>query len=176
MNTRELIAALQAADPTGDVPVCVANADLYFVERLPAYYDGSLEQLVHDETKRGKAWSIVGARLVRAGEKVRLRQMPVEDLLYEHPELPVEGGNPAVVERWRQQGRKLAQTLATEAAPEVPLPFGTRSPELHPFLGAAIEHYQGQLIGHVMRASGGRLNPALVLIALRKLVDNLDVA
>ena len=69
MTTAELIALLREADPDGTTPVCVANADVYFVQRLPAYYDGRLQQLVHDESKQPN-WTIVGAKILSAGEKV----------------------------------------------------------------------------------------------------------
>lgn len=91
MTTAELIALLQAADPAGTTPVCVGNEDVYFVDRLPAYYDGQLQQLVHDPAKVGKEWSIIGARVTSKGEKVKIVTMGVRDLLSEHPDIPVEG-------------------------------------------------------------------------------------
>lgn len=91
MTTAELIALLKAADPDGTTPVCVDNADVYFVDRLPAYYDGKLQQLIHDPAKRGKAWSIIGARITSAGEKVEIHTVSVSDLVHMHPEIPIEG-------------------------------------------------------------------------------------
>lgn len=129
---------LKAADPDGTTPVCVGNADVYFVQRLPAYYDGSLQQLVHDETKRGKAWSITGVRILRTGEKVDIRVMPADELIISHPDLTVEGGDPATVAQWRAEGRAIAGAV-------------TRHPRwvpLTPALQAAIDR------GDYVRASG----------------------
>ena len=106
MTTAELIAALRQADPAGTTPVCVANADVYFVQRQPAYYDGRLQQLVHDDAKRGKEWSIVGAKIISAGEKVDIVALSIRDVLIDHPDLPIEGGDPETIDRWRKEARK----------------------------------------------------------------------
>lgn len=106
MTTKELIAALLAADPGGDLPVCVGTDDIYFAEVLPGYYDGVPCQLVHDESKRGKAWSIAGVKYVRSSDKVRLCTMSTEDVLFDAPETPVEGGDPVRIEEWRAAGRE----------------------------------------------------------------------
>jgi len=105
MTTAELIEALRAADPDGTTPVCVGNEDVYFVQRLPAYYDGRLQQLVHDESLRGKAWSIVGARIITGGEKVSIVPLSIRDVLADDPDLPIDGGDPDVVDRWRAEAR-----------------------------------------------------------------------
>jgi hypothetical protein len=106
VTVAELIAALRAADPTGMLPVCVGNEDIYFVDALPAYYDGSLQQLVHDEAKRGKAWSVIGAKIIRSGRKVNLRALSIRDVLIDMPDLPIEGGDPAQIARWREEARE----------------------------------------------------------------------
>lgn len=105
MTTAELIAALREADPDGTTPVCVGNADVYFVQVLPAYYDGRLQQLVHDESKRGKEWSIVGAKIVSAGRKVDIVPMSIRDVLSDVPDLPIEGGDEETIARWRAEAR-----------------------------------------------------------------------
>jgi hypothetical protein len=107
VTTAELIAALRDADPDGTLPVCVGNADVYFVQTLPAYYDGRLQQLVHDESKRGKEWSIVGAKIITFGRKVCLHKMSIRDALVDWPDMPIEGGDPATIERWRAEARAL---------------------------------------------------------------------
>jgi hypothetical protein len=99
VTTAELIVALRDADPAGTTPVCVANADVYFVQRLPAYYDGRLQQLVHDERKRGKAWSIIGAKLISSGQKVDIVALSIRDILNDMPELPIEGGDEETIAR-----------------------------------------------------------------------------
>jgi hypothetical protein len=110
MTSAELIAALQAADPSGTTPVCIDNAEVYVVEKVPAYYDGSLERLVHDPALVGKCYSVIGARIVRSGDKVRIKALPIEGVLAEDPEAPIEMEFPdpsmaAWIEKCRQEGR-----------------------------------------------------------------------
>jgi hypothetical protein len=105
MTTAELIAALREVDPDGTTPVCVGNTDVYFVQRLPAYYDGCLQQLVHEERQRGKAWSIIGAKIVSGGEKVDIVAMSIRDVMCDMPDLPIEGGDPETIARWRAEAR-----------------------------------------------------------------------
>src|SRR4051812_10046921 len=107
MTTSELIKLLQEADPIGNTPVCIANADIYFVQRLPAYYDGRLQQLVHDESKIGKEWSIIGAKIITSGEKVDIVSMSIRDILVDMPDLPIEGGDPKDIEEWREKAREI---------------------------------------------------------------------
>lgn len=106
MTTGELIAALQAIDPSGDTPVCVGNADVYFVQRHAAYYDGALQQLIHDQTKRNNAWSIIGAKIITRGEKVDIVTMSIRDVLVDMPDLPIEGGDPETIARWRKESQE----------------------------------------------------------------------
>jgi len=106
MTTAELIAALREADPEGTTSVCVGNYDVYFVQRLPAWYDGRLQQLVHDEDKRGKQWSIIGAKIISNGYKIDIRALSIRDVLLDMPDLPVEGGDQETIERWRTEARE----------------------------------------------------------------------
>ena len=52
MKTKELIKELQELDPTGETEVVCGCGDIYFVEELPAYYDGRLGVLIKDESKK----------------------------------------------------------------------------------------------------------------------------
>ena len=113
MTTSDLIHLLQEADPGGTLPVCVGNADVYLVQNLPAYYDGALQQLVHDESKR-PFWTIIGARITRRGMKVDIVPMSVRDVLVDMPDLPVtfDDGDlyyPEAVERWRKEVRDVVE-------------------------------------------------------------------
>ncbi len=54
MKTKELIRQLQREDPSGELECCVDNSDIFFVEHLPAYYDGCLEVLVRDKSSELK--------------------------------------------------------------------------------------------------------------------------
>lgn len=79
MKTKKLIALLQEEDPSGELDVCVGNVDIHFVERLPAYYDGSLQVLERDEDC--KYYNITGGRYVRAGEKVNIHTLSITDAI-----------------------------------------------------------------------------------------------
>ena len=122
MTTAELIRLLQEADPEGTTPVCVGNQDVYLVQRLPAYYDGPLQQLVHDPAKVGKAWSVVGARLTASGYKVDIRPLSIRDAMEDNPDLPVDAdrGLVSMVEAWRDEERALIAELARESGTAQP--------------------------------------------------------
>lgn len=108
MKTGELIKLLQEADPSGELPVCVGNHDVYFVQKLPAYYDGPLQQLIHDDSLR-PYWSIVGAKITTRGLKVDIATMSIEDAINDVPDLPVEcegSWTQERVDRWRAEARE----------------------------------------------------------------------
>lgn len=88
MKTKELIRQLQEADPTGELQCVVGGTDIHFVDAEPGYYDGPYEVLLRDETVAH--FNIIGARLTTEGEKVRIRTLSIEDLIWDNPELPVE--------------------------------------------------------------------------------------
>lgn len=88
MKTRELIARLQAQDPSGELQVCSGNRPIYFVERLPAYYDGRLQMLIQDETRTD--YNIVGYKITGRGEKVQLHIMDLEDCIAGNADLPLD--------------------------------------------------------------------------------------
>src|SRR3990172_7574886 len=67
MKTADLIRRLQEADPTGELECVVGGEDVYFVQRLPMYYDGLPTLLVHDPSKRDREWSIVGLKVPDSG-------------------------------------------------------------------------------------------------------------
>ena len=111
MKTKDLIAELQRIDPTGEGEVCVDNRDIYSVSREPAYWDGRLQRLILDESKK-PYWHIAGARFVSEGDKVRINCPSVWELIVDDPDLPVEfgqgtNGYPEMVERCREIGRAL---------------------------------------------------------------------
>ena len=78
MKTKELIRQLQDADPSGEIEVCVGNVDIHFVERLEAYYDGTLQVLTRDETRKG--YKIVGGKYKRTGSKINLHTLSISDV------------------------------------------------------------------------------------------------
>lgn len=89
MNTRELIAELQQQDPSGEVTVCVGNSPIFFVERLPAYYDGPLLDLTRDPTKKPN-YDVIAVKYRRSGDKVKLHTLDVEDAIEMDPNVPVD--------------------------------------------------------------------------------------
>jgi hypothetical protein len=115
MKTKDLIKALQEADPTGELPVCVGNIDVYFCDVLPAYYDGYLEQLIIDEAKK-PYFSIVGAKVIGTGKKVCLHPYSVEDGILDDPDFTVEFENVSsesekrlieIYDVWRKESREI---------------------------------------------------------------------
>lgn len=94
MKTKELIRRLQEEDPSGEAEVVVGGEDIYFVEAMPAYYDGRPTLLVHDEALRDKAWSIVGLHVPAGGvKKLRIVTVSAEDVFLSNPEAPVTYGD-----------------------------------------------------------------------------------
>jgi hypothetical protein len=79
MKTKELIKRLQEEDPSGEIEVCVGNVDIHFVERMPAYYDGSLQVLIRDYNT--KYYNIVGGKYVREGQKVKIHILSITDAI-----------------------------------------------------------------------------------------------
>lgn len=89
MKTRELIKVLQEVDPEGESEVIVNGDPIYFAENLPGYYDGWYSVLIQDHSK-DPYYNITGIRQTRAGDKVRLHLMSMEDVLLDNPEAIVE--------------------------------------------------------------------------------------
>lgn len=113
MTTAELIRQLQTADPSGELPVCLANGgeDVRFVCREAGYYDGPYEQLVRGEDGR----SISRAVLTTRGEKVRIHYSSIAEIMIDRPDFPVtidvsEGRREEIerrVAQWRVEARAL---------------------------------------------------------------------
>ena len=107
MKTKDLIALLKKLDPLGELECCVDNHDILSVEILPAYWDGSLEVLVRDP--KNKYYNVVGAKLIRTGDKVKIRTHSIEDAIYQNPDLPIEYElrEENWIRRVRQEAREL---------------------------------------------------------------------
>ena len=105
MKTRDLIALLQAADPTGEVECVVGADDVYFVARAPMYYDGRPWLLMHDDALKGKAYSVVGLRYPAGGNKVNIMTLSAKNVLYEAPDATIECAEEsrAYVEKLRER-------------------------------------------------------------------------
>ncbi len=108
MKTKELIKRLQAEDPSGEIEVCVGSSDIYYLEELPAYYDGRLYTLIRDESKQ-PFYDVTGMRITGQGRKVSIKLMDLEDVLCDNPDATVITEDPrteAYVEGLRAEARK----------------------------------------------------------------------
>lgn len=79
MKVQELINELKKCDQ--DSEVVVGGVPIYFIQELPGYYDGSYCELIQDEKKK-PYYNIDGMKFTRAGKKVSLTLMSIEDVLW----------------------------------------------------------------------------------------------
>ena len=118
MTVKELIDELKKCDP--DVTVCVDNEEVYICEQLPAYWDGYLQQLIHDPELAGKYhYSIIGVKITENGQKVRLKSIGPIDTIYDNPKIPIEIdiSDSASKEHWQNlinEHRKISEDLENE--------------------------------------------------------------
>lgn len=90
MKTKELIRRLQEEDPTGEEEVILSDgSDIFTLESIPGYWDGCYTTLIRDPSKL-PYYDIIGAKYRSDGDKIRIRGMNWEDVLWDHPEYPVE--------------------------------------------------------------------------------------
>ena len=101
MKTKALIRLLQEVDPEGETEVCVDNADIHFVERLEAYWDGRLQVLIRNPDE--VYYNVEGVRFISSGEKVRLNLLSFEDVLLNDPEARVEYDGKVTRKRMEEQ-------------------------------------------------------------------------
>lgn len=80
MKTKELIRLLQKEDPSGEEDVCVNNIDIFFVEKLPAYYDGAAQVLIRDDSKK-PYYDVVGGKYKRIGWKIQIHTLSISDVI-----------------------------------------------------------------------------------------------
>jgi hypothetical protein len=89
MNGEELKALIDSLDPTGKIEISIDNKDIYFGEVTEAYWDGRLERLIIDDSKK-PYYSIVGAKVVSSGKKLVLHTMGVKDVLMNDEDASVD--------------------------------------------------------------------------------------
>lgn len=82
MKTKDLIKALQAADPEGETECVVGNHSVVYVYTDPAYWDGCMQIVTLGDRPKGKVTS--------RGEKVVIRTMGLDDLILDYPDAEVE--------------------------------------------------------------------------------------
>jgi len=121
VKTRDLIAALQEADPSGDKEVSVGNTDIHFVDVEPAYWDGCLQVLKRDPTN--EYYNMIGAEYRATGKKVVIHTLSVKQALLNDPEMPVTFDGEyakshywAAVEEQRREMRKIKEEALKKVA------------------------------------------------------------
>lgn len=77
MKTKDLILELQKCDPEAEV--VVGGEAIFFIEQLPGYYDGSYQKLIQNNSSN---YNIKGLEFTRAGTKVIINTMSVEDIIW----------------------------------------------------------------------------------------------
>lgn len=107
MKTKDLIKMLQDVDPSGETEVCVDNLDIYFAERKPAYWDGRLQLLIRDESKK-PFYHVAGAKVISSGDKIELHTMGVEDVIENDPDAivdltDIEKNMSSTFEEWKKR-------------------------------------------------------------------------
>lgn len=85
MKTKKLIEELMKADPSGELECCVGNLDIWYVDTLPAYYDGTLQVLQRDE----KGY-VCGGKYKRSGQKVDIHYISFADLVYDRQNFDID--------------------------------------------------------------------------------------
>lgn len=110
MKVKELIRLLQEEDPTGETEVCVDNIDIFSVHTEPAYWDGKLQLLIRDDSKK-PYYDVVGAKYVTKGCKIVLHPMSVSDVLWDNPDAEVDYSelHPSSVASYKEQDDKTRQ-------------------------------------------------------------------
>ncbi len=88
MKTKKLIEILNDLDPSGELECCVDNQDIFFVEKLPAYYDGRQEILIRDESN--PYYNVIGAKITSRGTKLKIRTLSIEDAIWDNVNLPID--------------------------------------------------------------------------------------
>ena len=87
MKTKDLIAQLQAADPTGELECCIGNSDVWYVYREIAYWDGCLQVLKRNPDT--KYYNVIGGEYRSNGEKVVIRELSLFDAILNDSEVPI---------------------------------------------------------------------------------------
>lgn len=114
MKTRDLIAALNEHDPSGEVECCVGNAAIYYIENMPAWYDGKLQLLIQDHSK-DPYYNVIGAKRTSQGRKIVLYTYSIEDYISDDPEGAKidysESGDEFWVTRYMEADEKVRQAM-----------------------------------------------------------------
>lgn len=116
MKSKELIRQLLELDPSGDIEVSIGNTDIYHIERLPAYYDGTQQVLIRDE--KSQYYNVIGAKYHRHGEKIKLRSLSISEAIETAVEfgqdmLPIDYSelDPNTAAAYRESNEKTRQAM-----------------------------------------------------------------
>lgn len=112
MKTKKLIELLQQEDPSGEEEVCVGNVDIFFVANEPAYWDGSLQVLIRDESN--PYYNVEACKFVREGRKISINVLSIEDAIWNNTGITVYGDNDhnqEMVKKWRIEAIKCIREL-----------------------------------------------------------------
>lgn len=119
MKTKELIRQLVEVDPDGECEVFCPDGDIWFVQRLPWYYDGRPGILHRDPELTGKSFDLTGMRQIteKDGDKIYVYTMDVDDLMCDGwNDMIVEGDEQFVknAEERRAYWKAYSKSLAIE--------------------------------------------------------------
>ena len=89
MKTKDLIAELQEADPSGELECCIENVDIFSVATEPAYWDGRLQLLTRDPAKK-PYFDVIGGKYTSKGAKVVISPMSITDVLWDNPDAVID--------------------------------------------------------------------------------------
>ncbi len=112
MKTKELIARLNELDPAGEQDVFVGNADILYLEAMPAYYDGA----AHLITRRSETGYPEAMKIKREGNKIVLKSFSIDDFLLDDPNGPIDlteasDYNKNEIKKWREESEKLNEDI-----------------------------------------------------------------
>ena len=114
MKVKTLIEKLQDFDP--DLEVCIGNADIHFVSKQPAYWDGYLQVLERDESIT-EYYNIIGAEYSQNDDKVSIHTLSIRSAIWNDPDMPVECYNKEqeeMVAEWRKEVKDFDKELDKE--------------------------------------------------------------
>jgi hypothetical protein len=112
MKTKELIQQLQELDPEGEIEVVADGAPIYFAEKLPACYDGSLQILAQDSNRKG--YNVVGYKVTNKGNKILLRTLDLESVMWENDDAQIDLSeiSGATREQWEYRVAKIKKDIS----------------------------------------------------------------
>ena len=79
MKSKEVIRQMLELDPSGEIEV-FCDGDIFFLVKLPAYYDGRPETLIRDTNVSG--YNVIGLKqLDKNAEKIQIVSLTDDDVI-----------------------------------------------------------------------------------------------